>query len=209
MKLLFSSRIYNVFACRRHREQESTKALLLHRSLQRNYYEILGISQDATLAQLKSAYYRKSKELHPDNASDLDEAEAARRQKEFVELNKAYETLRRASTRKEYDAVLGEEYNHIHINVHNYGRNATEWHQFRFLFTRQKVFPHNAFPNHDAMSMKKHGINYDTVDNAGYILPYHKKFYSPSKATPTEGIGIESNEEVAKRWLEAIDSHES
>lgn len=76
-------------------------------------------------------FLQKHFQLHPDNASDLDEAEAARRQKEFVELNKAYETLRRASTRKEYDAVLGEEYNHIHINVHNYGRNATEWHQFR------------------------------------------------------------------------------
>lgn len=53
------------------------------------YYQTLGLNRNASLAQIKSAYYELSKKYHPDvNASD----EAHQR---FIEINEAYEILTR------------------------------------------------------------------------------------------------------------------
>lgn len=67
-----------------------------------NYYEILGVSQEATQAEIKSAFRKKARELHPDvnKASDAEE--------KFKELGKAYETLSNEEKRSLYDRY-GEE----------------------------------------------------------------------------------------------------
>lgn len=67
-----------------------------------NYYEILGVSKDATQAEIKSAFRKKARELHPDvnKASDAEE--------KFKELGKAYETLSNEEKRSLYDRY-GEE----------------------------------------------------------------------------------------------------
>ena len=67
-----------------------------------NYYEILGVSKDATSAEIKSAFRKKARELHPDvnKAPDAEER--------FKELGKAYETLSNDEKRSLYDRY-GEE----------------------------------------------------------------------------------------------------
>lgn len=67
-----------------------------------NYYEILGVSKDATQAEIKSAFRKKARELHPDvnKAPDAEE--------KFKELGKAYETLSNEEKRSLYDRY-GEE----------------------------------------------------------------------------------------------------
>jgi curved DNA-binding protein CbpA len=60
----------------------------------RSYYDILGVSKNATQTEIKKAYYVKSKLAHPDITGDP---------KAFVELKKAYDTLRRPADRKIYD----------------------------------------------------------------------------------------------------------
>jgi len=62
----------------------------------RDYYEILGVSPDATAEGIRAAYRRKVKELHPDRAGE--EAVEA-----FRELQEAYEVLADARRRQEYD----------------------------------------------------------------------------------------------------------
>jgi len=66
-------------------------------SSQANYYDILGISSDATTRGVQNAYRAKSKDLHPDVNPSPEAAEA------FRILNEAYETLKDNAKREAYD----------------------------------------------------------------------------------------------------------
>ena len=63
----------------------------------RDYYEILGLSPGASDKQIKSAFRRLARELHPD-VSDHPEA-----QERFREAAEAYEVLSKPETRDLYD----------------------------------------------------------------------------------------------------------
>ena len=64
----------------------------------RDYYEILGISKNASEAEIKSAFRKKAKEFHPDlNKDDPSAAD------KFKEAQEAYSVLSDESKRKMYD----------------------------------------------------------------------------------------------------------
>jgi molecular chaperone DnaJ len=63
-----------------------------------NYYEILGLSKDATHEEIKKAYRKLAIQYHPDKNPDGDE--------KFKEISVAYETIGDESKRKEYDNRL-------------------------------------------------------------------------------------------------------
>ena len=65
----------------------------------KDYYEILGVSKNATDEELKKAYRKMAKKYHPDaNPDNKKEAEA-----KFKEVNEAYEVLSNPQKRKMYD----------------------------------------------------------------------------------------------------------
>src|SRR5512144_1101271 len=64
----------------------------------RDPYEVLGVSKGASEADIKSAYRRLAKKLHPD-ANKHDPKAASR----FAELNAAYEIVGDADKRKAFD----------------------------------------------------------------------------------------------------------
>nr|CAD2143212.1 unnamed protein product [Meloidogyne enterolobii] len=68
---------------------------------QKNLYEILEVSQNATQTELKSAFYKLSKRYHPDVSGSSDASN-----KKFVEISNAYETLKDEQKRREYDRQL-------------------------------------------------------------------------------------------------------
>ncbi|VDO50838.1 unnamed protein product, partial [Onchocerca flexuosa] len=72
------------------------------------YYDILGVSKNATQAQIKSAYYERSKELHPDRKDCSNNQEVKRRSDAFVELTTAYEVLKIPERRQSYDMLLDD-----------------------------------------------------------------------------------------------------
>ncbi|KAL1917261.1 uncharacterized protein VTP21DRAFT_4917 [Calcarisporiella thermophila] len=69
----------------------------------RDYYDVLGVSRDASLREIKKAYKVLSKKYHPDKNPGDKEAEA-----KFVELAQAYEVLSDDEKKRIYDQY-GEE----------------------------------------------------------------------------------------------------
>lgn len=64
----------------------------------RDYYDVLGSAKGADAAELKKAYRRKVKELHPDQNQDNPNAE-----EQFKDVNEAYDILKDAEKKAAYD----------------------------------------------------------------------------------------------------------
>ena len=63
----------------------------------RDYYEVLGVSKDASEADIKSAFRRLAKKYHPDVSKEENAAE------KFKEVQEAYAVLSDENKRKQYD----------------------------------------------------------------------------------------------------------
>ena len=80
----------------------------------RDYYEVLGVSKDASDDDIKKAYRKKAKECHPDLNPDDHKAE-----ERFNEINEANEVLSDAKKRAQYDR-----YGHDGPNMQGFGGGA-------------------------------------------------------------------------------------
>ncbi|XP_075236164.1 dnaJ homolog subfamily C member 30, mitochondrial-like [Lycorma delicatula] len=68
----------------------------------KNHYNTLGLTPNATLADIKKAYYNLTLLYHPDKNDGSDEA-----LKKFRDVTEAYEILSNRSNRKLYDKGVG------------------------------------------------------------------------------------------------------
>ncbi|XP_061582318.1 dnaJ homolog subfamily C member 4 isoform X1 [Cololabis saira] len=70
-----------------------------------NHYDLLGVKTDATLDEIKNAFFDKSKKLHPDSDPSNPTLHS-----QFVQLNEAYRVLSKEPSRKEYDFKIRRPY---------------------------------------------------------------------------------------------------
>jgi len=62
----------------------------------KNYYNILGVDEKATSAEISKAYKNLAKQHHPDRGGDKDK---------FQEINEAHDTLKSSQKRHDYDTM--------------------------------------------------------------------------------------------------------
>ena len=91
--------------------------------MRRDYYEILGVPRDADEAEIKKAFRRRARELHPDVNPDPT-AEA-----QFKEAAEAYEALSNPETRDLYDR-----YGHDGLRGRGAGADFADFGSFQDLF---------------------------------------------------------------------------
>ena len=65
---------------------------------EKDYYKMLGVSKDATAAEIKKSFRALAKKHHPDSNENDPKSEA-----KFKEVSEAYDVLSNETTRKEYD----------------------------------------------------------------------------------------------------------
>jgi DnaJ family protein C protein 4 len=94
--------------CARHSPQLSlcqkrliSRSSALLRQYKRTHYEVLGLSPAASQSDIRDAFVKLSKEVHPDMNPDDPDLHS-----KFVRLNEAYTVLSKQQTRREYDVVL-------------------------------------------------------------------------------------------------------
>ena len=75
--------------------------------MSRDFYDILGVKRDATVAELKKAYRKLARKYHPDVNPDHAKAES-----QFKEIQQAYDVLSDPKQREIYDQVGHEAFIH-------------------------------------------------------------------------------------------------
>lgn len=85
---------------------------------QKNYYSILGLAQDATLADIKKAYRRLAFRYHPDqNRGGIYGEER------FREVKEAYDILSDPQKRRHFDASMRSK--HVYAPSYNFFKYST------------------------------------------------------------------------------------
>lgn len=111
----------------------------------RDYYEVLGIERHATTQEIKKAYRRLARELHPDRNPNNAEAEAR-----FKEASEAYAVLGDDEKRAIYDR-------HGHAGISGGGAGFDPFESFGDLF--QEIFGADMFGRRRSGSRARRGAD--------------------------------------------------
>ncbi len=77
--------------------------------MKKNYFDLLGVKQDAPLEEVKANYFKLAKQYHPDRfVAALEEAELAKVRELSSRINQAFQELRTEASRQEYIKKLAD-----------------------------------------------------------------------------------------------------
>lgn len=93
----------------------------------RNYYQVLELLPHASLKEIKMQFKKLLIKFHPDVNAHLSDTEKTANNERYVEMVQAYETLKDAKRKREYDARIGGS----SLARHSHGSaraEPSEWH---------------------------------------------------------------------------------
>lgn len=128
----FLNRLFQRLRCDATENCRCSCPSLQHKSWFSTHYETLGIKKDAKASDIKKAYIEKTKAYHPD-VINSDDAE------EFLKISEAYEVLKDANSRREYDFKkfgMSSDYNRFETGEYSIPRHDTPERRKRY---EQKV----------------------------------------------------------------------
>ncbi|MDV3172398.1 MAG: DnaJ domain-containing protein, partial [Candidatus Phytoplasma australasiaticum] len=94
----------------------------------KDYYEVLELSRDAKLDDIKKAYRRLSKKYHPDVCKE------ANADTKFKEVQEAFDVLSNTNKRAQYDQ-MGHNFNNQGFNSDFQGFQSANFEEFEDLFS--------------------------------------------------------------------------
>lgn len=162
----------------------------------KNYYEILNISPNATLDEVKKAYRRLALQYHPDRNKAHDAHD------KFIEITEAYEVLRDSDKKKEYDNLYRVyfkfskeivEESKEHFNQSEFEEKSSQWgHYGKSMAEEYASMPFEDFARRLLKEMSI-GVNYIPnliamflTGGSGIIM----LFLLPSLASETGGGSV-------------------
>jgi len=149
--------------------------LFLQTRLLHTHYDTLGVKKNATQSEIKAAFFKESKKIHPDMNPNDPKSKA-----KFIKLNEAYSVLSKPSKRREYDLKILEpnidhktihmnrRSSHAHPNVHKTSRYAHPNVHYRTQGGFKDTYARRPPPNADG-GYSEFGSNgpYDAFDRRG------------------------------------------
>jgi molecular chaperone DnaJ len=103
--------------------------------VKKDYYEILGVTKNATEAEIKKAYRRLAKQFHPDTYK----GEKKEAEEKFKEISEAYEVLIDKEKRVKYDQI-GER-----VVDETFGPGGFDWTHFTHYRDVEDIFGNAIF----------------------------------------------------------------
>lgn len=98
-----------------------------------NYYELLGLKQDATKEEIKKAYRIQAKKWHPDINKDINAPQISK------QLNEAKEILLDDIKRKDYDEYLNQVTSNKYNNLNKQKKNSQNNNSYKKEYTTRTI----------------------------------------------------------------------
>lgn len=147
-----------------------------------SHYDVLGVGRLASQKEIKIAYYKKCKELHPDKNASNPKAHT-----QFVSLNEAYSILSKPESRRDYDQRYSTSFNYPNpTNVYHNHTNRARYtypnpfdaynddhriHEERMRFYREQMRYSNFYrPGQEHQDAKPKDIPFRTLVTVGLII---------------------------------------
>lgn len=136
-----------------------------------NYYQLLELPSGATLKDIKVQFKKMSKKYHPDLNSHLPEDEQEKKKNRFMEIIAAYETLKDAKAKRQYDLDLRRS----GAKADPGGQNQ-DWR--RNYYGEAKYFSRaGGSPGHASrMNSKRHSVHLHGPDNMSTFSGMHRNY---------------------------------
>ncbi|KAK6258620.1 DnaJ domain - like 8 [Theobroma cacao] len=146
-----------------------------------NAYDILGVSETSSFAEIKASFRRLAKETHPDLAESKGNSSAS--SKRFVQILAAYEILSDSEKRGHYDSYLLSQRKIVQKN----SRQGSTMYMYTSHTTMNKQMEvvewlkWYRFAINDVVSQRKAvvGTGYFDVLEADFYSAIHRAYYGP------------------------------